>query len=472
MTQQNHSRFGRILASALLLLCFSVACVIGYSGGIDGWWDGRGPVVPHETFPADCTLCHTSVDWNTMRDDFQFDHLAETGFELVGAHAQAQCLRCHNDRGPVQEYARQGCAGCHGDVHERRLGDGCLDCHSQNDWRPEGQLAEHARTRFPLFGAHAAVTCDRCHVGMGSGSVEPLSVSCESCHQSDLQVAVPDHFSEGWVEDCGRCHRPTSWAAEGFVHDFFPLSGGHATQCANCHAGETFDPLSPLCNDCHQDNFGLSTTIDHIAFDLPRDCERCHGTTAWIPSDFDHSFTVRDCVDCHLSDYQSTQAPDHALWGYGQDCRPCHTTQTWNQVQFAHPGITDDCTQCHFQEYLATSDPDHQLWGYPTSCELCHGQFTSFPPADFAHTGVINGCVQCHFQDFIATTDPDHVAGAFPTTCELCHTPDVSWELGFSRPSIQDTLLQPPAPVIEPKDKPLAPFPKKARPRNGAKGRR
>lgn len=445
------ARPGRVLAAAAFIASLTAACVLSYSGGLDGWWDGWGPVVPHETFPADCTLCHTSSDWNTMREDFEFDHLAETGFALVGAHAEAQCLRCHNDRGPVQEFARQGCAGCHGDVHERRLGDRCLDCHTEDSWRPFGQLAEHARTRFPLFGAHATVTCDRCHVGIGTGSMEPLSVACESCHQADLQVAVPDHFQEGWITDCGRCHRPTSWAAEGFVHDFFPLTGGHQTECASCHANEVFAPVSDDCNDCHQASFTLSTNLDHVAFDLPRDCDRCHGTQGWLPSDFDHSVTLRDCSDCHLPDYFATQDPDHSLWGYGQDCRPCHGTEQWRPVNFGHPGITQDCNQCHFQDYLMTSDPDHQVWGYPTSCEDCHGQFTAFPPADFGHVGVVNGCVQCHFQDYLGTTDPNHVEGGFPLECELCHEPDITWDLGLlNPPSLGDALRQPPAPEVKP----------------------
>ena len=30
---------------------------------------------------------------------------------LRGAHAQAGCLLCHNDRGPVQQFAARGCGG-------------------------------------------------------------------------------------------------------------------------------------------------------------------------------------------------------------------------------------------------------------------------------------------------------------------------------------------------------------------------
>jgi hypothetical protein len=53
-----------LAALALALLCF--ACAIGRGRGAmepvarQGWQHARGPVVPHETFPRDCSLCHTS----------------------------------------------------------------------------------------------------------------------------------------------------------------------------------------------------------------------------------------------------------------------------------------------------------------------------------------------------------------------------------------------------------------------------
>ena len=67
-----------------------------------GWDSSKlGPVIPHDSFPSACSLCHVGGSWTEIRDDFEFDHLAETGVPLNGAHAEATCLRCHNDRGPV-----------------------------------------------------------------------------------------------------------------------------------------------------------------------------------------------------------------------------------------------------------------------------------------------------------------------------------------------------------------------------------
>ncbi len=72
--------------------------------------------------------------------------------------------------------------------------------------------ALHARGRFPLIGAHAATSCHRCHQGGEAGVFTPIDNSCVSCHQDDLARATnPNHLLLDLVDDCHRCHRPTSW---------------------------------------------------------------------------------------------------------------------------------------------------------------------------------------------------------------------------------------------------------------------
>ena len=115
------ARIARLLFGGSSIIFLVFACVAELRGVQNdtprqGWWQARGPVVPHDTFPADCSICHAEGDWHSVRDDFTFDHLAQTGVDLVGAHAQAECLRCHNDKGPVAVFDARGCSGCHEDV--------------------------------------------------------------------------------------------------------------------------------------------------------------------------------------------------------------------------------------------------------------------------------------------------------------------------------------------------------------------
>lgn len=384
---------------------------------VHGWWSERGPVVPHDTFPSDCTLCHVRGSWTELREDFVFDHEAETGVALEGAHRDAECLRCHNDRGPVAVFAARGCAGCHEDVHLARLGQNCEDCHGQDDWRPPEAIARHDRTRFPLVGAHAAAACWRCHPGADVGRFTGADPDCRNCHGADLARATdPDHVAQGWVTDCDRCHIPTTWTGAGFNHAFFPLTGRHGQiDCAACHEGDQFAGLPTQCYGCHETEY-LSAP-DHLAQSYPTDCERCHGTWTWQDARFDHGWITQDCVDCHLADYQNADDPDHVALDVPTDCTLCHGTKQWQGAGFDHGWITQDCVDCHLADYQATTDPDHELLGFPTDCQACHGTTTWFG-ADFDHDFPIDGgdhgnltCAQCHV-----------VPGDFMTfTCTQCH---------------------------------------------------
>ena len=202
------------LATIIVYAALVVACVSQSPQAVEihGWWNGLGPVVPHDTFPADCSLCHVGNEWSSVRDDFEFDHAAETGVPLLGAHAEARCLRCHNDVGPVSVFAARGCVGCHEDVHFGQLGPSCTDCHHENTWNPVGQIELHNRTRFPLVGVHASTACRRCHPGAEVGKFVPTDVECLTCHREALAQALdPNHVGLGWVNDCDRCHLPTDW---------------------------------------------------------------------------------------------------------------------------------------------------------------------------------------------------------------------------------------------------------------------
>ena len=57
-----------------------------------GWSRRWGPVVPHQSFPGDCGLCHVTERWDVLRKDFSFDHEKQTGYRLQGAHTEAACL--------------------------------------------------------------------------------------------------------------------------------------------------------------------------------------------------------------------------------------------------------------------------------------------------------------------------------------------------------------------------------------------
>lgn len=200
--------------SGIVLYALVVACITRGPIATEQhrWWAGLGPVLPHDTFPADCTLCHEGTTWNELVPNFEFDHEKETGVALMGAHEAAACLLCHNDRGPIEVFTARGCAGCHEDIHLGQLGNECTECHVQSNWRPFGQFELHQQTRFPLVGVHAAISCRRCHPGAEIGRFVPTSIECFDCHRQEyLNTTIPNHANIGYGTNCELCHQPTTW---------------------------------------------------------------------------------------------------------------------------------------------------------------------------------------------------------------------------------------------------------------------
>jgi hypothetical protein len=386
------------------------------------WWSERGPVVPHDSFPADCSLCHTSEAWHELRADFRFDHLAQTGVGLNGAHARAECLRCHNDRGPVAQFAARGCRGCHEDIHRGDLGPQCSDCHSETSWVPQGQVAEHERTRFPLTGAHAATACFACHEGAQVGNFQGTPLDCVSCHRSDFeQTTDPDHAAQGFSTECQQCHSTLGWSGSAFQHTIFPLTGGHAgASCAQCHTGGAFKGTSTSCASCHEDDYDATTSPDHVAAGFSLQCAQCHTTAPGWPAVFDHSKfpltgghaglgctqchplgkykdTPTSCAACHQNDYNATTNPNHTAAGFSKSCQQCHSTYAWVPAAFNHsfpidsgkhkklscaechvvPGNTTifSCIACHAHEPRVTDGKHVNVAGYAydsAACLACH----------------------------------------------------------------------------------------------------
>lgn len=416
------------LAAVTFLACVSEMELSRNVVPPEGWWAGRGPVVPHDSFPADCSLCHQGQDWHTLRDDFEFDHAARTGVELVGRHAEAECLRCHNDRGPVSVFADRGCAGCHEDVHRGRLGKDCSNCHDPTSWVADEKVTLHNRTRFPLVGAHVAAPCWRCHEGARVGNFTAADDDCATCHRDDLARATsPDHVALGYVDDCERCHYPTSWTGSSFVHASFALTGSHvSTQCAQCHQGNVFAGTPTDCFSCHGAEYNGAP--EHLSGNYPTDCRQCHSTVTWSGAGFNHLGISSGCDACHLTEFQATTSPNHVAEGYPTTCESCHaSTTSWLGAAFEHAGVTSGCSACHLAEFQATTSPSHVAAGLPTTCESCHASTTTWLGATFDHTGITSGCSMCHLPEYQASTSPSHVAAGFPTSCESCHFSTSTW---------------------------------------------
>ena len=146
---------------------------------------------------SQCGSCHDERDWKRTR----FDH-NRGRFPLLGRHAAVPCKACHVSA--QFKDARAECVACHqkDDPHKRRFGTRCESCHNARDWRAWD--FDHAKTRYPLTGAHRKVDCYACHREPLRGPVR-LETSCAACHSRD------DVHSGQFGARCERCHVTTSF---------------------------------------------------------------------------------------------------------------------------------------------------------------------------------------------------------------------------------------------------------------------
>jgi hypothetical protein len=298
---------------------------------------------------ARCATCHDTAGWHRVSTD-RFDH-SRTRFPLRGRHAEVACRSCHAEgRRLVLAHAR--CQDCHADRHAGQLAvradqGRCESCHDVEGFTAvRFTVEDHARTAYPLSGAHLAVPCDGCHrevplerlraLGFGKGKAPPgrteqlrfASTRCGECHRD------PHEGQTRRWGDCESCHRTPAWSAVTFEHSRtrFPLSGAHVDRpCGACHPGQggaialTGRPTD--CAGCHADPHG-----GRFARGGSTDCARCHEATAWNRVRFDHDRETRFRLEgAHRS----------------VPCAGCHRRHTAEGVVLRYSGLGTACTDCH-----------------------------------------------------------------------------------------------------------------------------
>jgi hypothetical protein len=383
---------------------------------------------PHKaTLGHDCAACHsTRVPFKQTRRGF--DH-ARARFLLTGAHREVRCEKCHAG-GVFRGLRFEACSSCHASPHRRPIGPTCSSCHATDRWFTRS--LDHAKTAFPLVGAHAQVACARCHL---AGVRQALHFDrCGACHANVHRDSVRD--------DCGRCHTPASFRNATFDHRSatkFALEGQHArVPCRKCHAriepdevpavrrAVDFGGVKADCAACHADRhkgeYGLACEACHrpvtfkaAGFAHPRSpeffggrhagvtCVKCHVRPApggadrmAVPSTSPGAPPSMACVTCHA---------DVHLGQLGSSCDRCHDTEAtkFAPVRFAHDAArfqlagahrSVPCGKCHTR----------QTAGFPAGA----GAATRFRPLSAE-------CASCH-------KDP-HL-GQVSAQCETCHTPE------------------------------------------------
>ncbi|MEW5915203.1 MAG: cytochrome c3 family protein [Gemmatimonadota bacterium] len=368
-----------------------------------------------------CETCHTTETWE---DAPKFDH-AKSDYPLTGKHVDVECSACHlvkklalrtDAKGePIPVFKPvpfKDCSACHSDPHKGQLTGECSGCHVTRGFGIiDKREFNHAATRYPLRGKHAAVNCEACHA-KNLTIKDPPYTTCGACHSDP-------HAGEGKIggnpQDCASCHRvegflPSTFTVAKHRETAYALEGKHmGVKCSACHspvqvttkagkavrAGRIRMAYS-RCTDCHADAHAgqLAARTDAGA------CESCHAVSGFVPS----IFTTTQHASLKLPlEGRHAAVPCSACHGAKRSGLPAHAKT--RSLGTASVAVTLDatCTSCHVDAHAGVFEKTANLAG----CVSCHSA-TAFHPSSVdiarhdAFTFKLEGahravpCGQCH----------------------------------------------------------------------------
>jgi hypothetical protein len=234
--------------------------------------------------------------------------------------------------------------------HDSSLVEGldCGNCHTTGGWRLFGGTAgsggsggfDHAKTGFPLSGAHNRTSCMQCHTPQTKVVRE-----CSACHT--------DAHKGRFGLACDECHGAVSWkntrASRRHRLTRLPLTGMHALlDCRSCHIRTTENSWTQApaeCFACHEPDYRRDIHPNHqgdgVSPPFSRNCAECHRPTGWTPAFINPALLQSALGGATPADLAAHDARFPIGFGKhrGASCQRCHVAlDTPRAVR---------CTGCH-----------------------------------------------------------------------------------------------------------------------------
>ncbi len=417
----------------------------------------------------DCGSCHGVDDWHKT---VNFNHKADTQYQLIGKHAALECASCHvpedsqNQAGRRVQYRWpdlkvKGCETCHESPHVGTKSFGsfqgkCDECHTSWTWVVSKLLQEfrHDNTRFPLTGNHLRLACRDCHTSAEGHEVyrfpSEAKEFCIDCHLNPHKQQLSAGFAE---QKCSLCHSTITFEKQKpFDHNLtrYKLRDTHAQlRCENCHrpTSQQFpvrkktdalrsmhqflfpDLTAKACVTCH---------ADVHAGQLGTSCTKCHTETKWQQLKFNHDADSRfplagkhaqaKCDKCHGIASDLHASPGRAVKPVvryrpvASQCVNCHKDPHASR-------FGSRCGDCHSEEKWRDIKNFHRDFTLTDvhktlSCNECHKNDRPLKgmsqlcymchQKDDIHGGALPTCGDCHKQDFWDHTSFRHSMSFFP----------------------------------------------------------
>ena len=338
-----------------------------------------GAVTRKSSFPShvvttqDCSICHIPGTFKTAV--FNHNQIVKdcvSCHENPGATATVKpnpghvattkdCYECHNkDKFAGAKYDHTGitsnCASCHDGIialgkngTHVPTGDDCSVCHQTTGMKPA--TFDHAGI---------ITNCVSCHdgslaTGKKAGHVA-TNLDCGSCHSVPKKVIVANGPTNSWIPAshvavsnntrCDSCHGVTATGKDAKTNPNHWLT---SLDCRDCHTTAGFKPAGwkheasskGTCNTCHSPSGGArdKTTAPGGHMTTTSQCDECHTTTAWAPTNFSH-----DPNKITQDDYPG----DHnAAFG----CVACHGNSIDNPFVYPTAKYAPFCAACHAKDF-------------------------------------------------------------------------------------------------------------------------
>ncbi len=403
------------------------------------------------TAPNDCSLCHTTANWNSTV--MPAGHMPNP--------ANQACTVCHTTA--PADYSTATLAS-HPVLHTG-ISSGCITCHGSplgaltfyNNFTPKSAVLS------PVHIPTGNTPCEDCHTATGfiafSGATMTsaehtamfayIGTSCDACHNrvtpalsfygvGNLQTRPTDHNSGNMLtQDCSNCHTPNDWGGGAQRRTASTTTAGTATAATAATATTTPKPALRATMGAMLPvpvgMLGTMTAGSAVAGAVPT------GITApgavmigaagvagaadvagrASTASFSHAGVVGSCVSCHNGVAAIAKGPAHIA--SNDRCENCHTTMAWLPARFDHQGVSARCAGCHNGVVAVGKPVYHVRTGQ--DCSACHGAI-GWLPARFSHVDVSGTCQSCHNALIAAGKPARHVATT--RDCGSCHNTS-SW---------------------------------------------
>ena len=316
----------------------------------------------------DCAACHTVNGF--LPSTFDIARHEQSQYPLAGRHRQVACRNCHGTREATFRFRLQSgrCSDCHADAHagqfkKRPDAGACSACHDVQGFQKSSfTVADHENLKFPLWGAHSAVSCQGCHArAQSSDSRKSLGAAAIAFRFNSFDCVVCHVEPHGETlgrqdEHCLQCHNASRFVpsqVDAAMHAQFKyaLGGSHlAVGCADCHADlKKAKPNTTLLSS--------AASWPLLSFKVAnQNCEGCH-------------------ADPHAGQFEAREA--------GGACALCHTTEVFRpargfdhsrdsafSLEGAHAKVA--CKACHPRKTLQGGVEGTLYRPTPNRCEDCH----------------------------------------------------------------------------------------------------